>query len=73
MIKRITKAEMIERLGGRKPKPRSARFAASDVKRAVKAAQKANLPIASVRIEPDGSIVIVQGAPQPFSTPNPWD
>jgi hypothetical protein len=48
-----------------------------DVARAVKAAQKANLPIAAVRIEPDGAIVIIHGAPQPPAPPAPainvWD
>jgi hypothetical protein len=42
------------------------------VKRALKAAQEANLPISSVRIEPDGTI-IVQGPPQPPSVANEWD
>jgi hypothetical protein len=59
----------------RKEGSRAARFTQADVKRALKAAQEAKLPIASVRIEPDGSIVIVQGSP-PAAMPsvaNEWD
>ena len=41
--------------------PRVARFTQADIKRAVKGAQKAKLAIASVRIEPDGAIVITSG------------
>jgi hypothetical protein len=32
-----------------------------------------NLQISSVRIEPDGTIIIVQGTPQPPSAANEWD
>jgi hypothetical protein len=41
----------------------------------LKAAREANLSIASLRIEPDGTIVIIQGAPQPGASPvtNEWD
>ncbi len=54
---------------------RTTRFTQADVKRVLKAAREANLSIASVRIEPDGTIVIIQGAPQPGASPvtNEWD
>jgi len=54
---------------------RPARFTEADVQRAIKAAQKAKLPLAAVRIQPDGTILIVPGQPesmQPSAT-NPWD
>ena len=50
------------------------RFTQADVARAIRAAKKENLPIAAVRIEPDGTIVILPAeseAVQP--SPNPWD
>jgi len=43
---------------------RAAKVTQADITRAVKAAQKAKLPIAGVRIEPDGSILIIHGEPQ---------
>src|SRR5262245_13733788 len=49
---------------------RIAKFRQADVTRAVKAAKKAKLTIAGVRIEPDGTIVIIHGAPQPVSPPH---
>jgi len=55
---------------------RAAKFTQADVTRAVKAAQKAKLTIAVVRIEPDGAIVIIQGATQPVApsaSVNEWD
>ncbi len=54
---------------------RAARFTEADVQRAVKGAQKAKLPISAVRIQPDGTILIVSGPPEsvPPSAPNPWD
>jgi hypothetical protein len=51
-------------------------FTAPDLTRAIKAALRAGLPIASVRIEPDGAIIILPGKPEdvaPSPTPNPWD
>lgn len=51
-------------------------FRQADIARAIKAMQKAKLPIASMRIEPDGSIVIIQGAPQivaPAAANTAWD
>jgi hypothetical protein len=57
---------------GRRP----ARFTEADVQRTIKAAQKAGLPIASIRIEADGSILVVSGSPPPvpsFPVRNPWD
>ena len=54
---------------------RPARFTEADVSRAIKAAQKAKLPIACIRITPDGEILVIPGNPQPvpISAPNPWD
>ncbi len=54
---------------------RGARFRQADLVRALKGAQKAELSIAYVRIEPDGTILIVPGAPEQMShsVPNPWD
>ena len=54
---------------------RPPRFTEADVSRAIKAAQKAKLPIACVRIAPDGTILVIPGNPEPvpISTPNPWD
>lgn len=51
------------------------RFTQADVARAIRAAKKENLEIAAVRIEPDGTILIVPGAPPAVrsSEPNPWD
>jgi hypothetical protein len=51
-------------------------FTAPDLTRAIKAALRAGLPIASVRIEPDGAILIVPGKPADVPTSpggNPWD
>ena len=52
-----------------------ARFREKDVVRVIKAARKANMPLAGVRIEPDGSILVIPGTPEavPTSAPNPWD
>lgn len=57
------------------PGRRPSRFTEADVQRAVKGAQKAKLPIAAVRIMPDGTILIVSGPPESVqpSAPNPWD
>ena len=62
------------------PQPRNsrARFTQPDLKHALKAAQDARVPIGSVRIEPDGSIIIVPDTPHPVSPPannnkNDWD
>ena len=51
-------------------------FTAPDLTRAIKAALRAGLSIASVRIEPDGAILIVPGKPAdvvPSPGGNPWD
>lgn len=55
---------------------RAARFKQVDVSRALKAAQKSKMPIACVRIDPDGSISLVPGSPPvvpPSPHQNPWD
>ena len=51
-------------------------FTAPDLTRAIKAALRAGLPIASVRIEPSGAIIILPGKPEdvaPSPPLNPWD
>lgn len=52
-----------------------ARFREKDVVRIIKAARKANMAVAAVRIEPDGSILVIPGAPEtiPYSGANPFD
>ena len=55
---------------------RAVRFTQADVARAVKAALKAKLPIGSIRIEPDGSILIVTAQPEdvaPSEAENEWE
>jgi hypothetical protein len=55
---------------------RGVKFRQAEVARALKAAQKAKVPIACVKIEPDGSILLIPGQPPtvPSSpSPNPWD
>jgi hypothetical protein len=42
---------------------RSVRFTKRDLVRAVEAMKSAGLPIASVRIEPDGTILVIPGVP----------
>lgn len=57
-------------------KPRGpARFREKDVARAIRGAQKAKIPIAAVRIEPDGNILVIFGTPEPVavSDRNEWD
>jgi hypothetical protein len=43
--------------------------------RAFKAAAAAKMQLAGVRIEPDGSILLIPGTPEtvPSSDANPWD
>jgi hypothetical protein len=56
--------------------PRKAsKFTKSEIARAVKAAAAAGLDIASVRVEPDGTIVIIHGAPaiKVVGEVNEWD
>lgn len=54
---------------------RASKFRQADVARALKGAQKAKLQIAAVRIEPDGTIIVIPGTPEPVpsSERNPWD
>lgn len=58
----------------RRPR-RPGRFTQADLIKVLKAAQRAGTPIASVRIEPDGAILVVPGDPNRVtsSQPNPWD
>lgn len=74
--------EQVEQPAGRSEPPRRrsrergpARFTEGDVVRAIKAARKAGIEIAAVRIEPDGTILIIPGTPQPvgWNEPNDWD
>jgi hypothetical protein len=52
---------------------RPVRFTKRDLVRAVEAIKATGLQIASVRIEPDGTILVVPGAPPPVPSANPWD
>ncbi|KAB2941621.1 MAG: hypothetical protein K8F92_11060 [Hyphomicrobium sp.] len=51
------------------------RFTQSDLARAIRAAKQEKLDIAAIRIEPDGTILIVPGTPQSVAhlEPNEWD
>lgn len=51
------------------------RFTEADVSRAIRAVKREQIPIACVRIEPDGTILIVPGPPQDVqpSEVNEWD
>jgi hypothetical protein len=53
--------------------PHRQRFTARDLKRAIKAALAAGLAIGSVRIEPDGAIVLLTGDVPSSAGPNDWD
>lgn len=54
-----------------------ARFREKDVARAIRGARKANIPIAAVKILPDGSILVIPGTPERVAPsenePNEWD
>ena len=58
-------------------RPRASRFKQIDVARAIRAAQKAKLPIGVVRITRDGDILVIPGQPEPVPssppTVNEWD
>ena len=47
---------------------RRAAFRQADLTRALKAAKNAGVEIASIRVEPDGTIHIVAGGPEPAAT-----
>lgn len=52
------------------------RFTQADLVRAMRAAKIAGIPIALIRIEPDGAIHIVPGNPQSVAASDPskeWD
>jgi hypothetical protein len=51
------------------------RFTQADVTRVIRAAQAAKLDIAVIKIEPDGTILVIPGTPSPvqLSGQNPWD
>jgi hypothetical protein len=68
-------AALLSAPSSQKKTRRAARFKQTDVARAIKGAQKAKLQIAAVRIEPDGTILVIPGTPEavPSSAPNPWD
>jgi hypothetical protein len=60
----------------RSPQPSKKRrtsFTKRDLMRAVEALQAAGLQVASIRIEPNGAILLIPGEPVPNSEPNPWD
>jgi hypothetical protein len=52
---------------------RVARATKREVQRAVEAVRAAGLQLAAVRIEADGTIVVVPGAPANVESRNPWD
>ncbi|HIE69493.1 MAG TPA: hypothetical protein EYP98_04655 [Planctomycetes bacterium] len=54
---------------------RARRFAQADLARAIRAAKQEQIEIAEIRIEPDGTILIVPGIPNSMASsgPNPWD
>jgi hypothetical protein len=52
---------------------RAARPSKRDIQRAVEAVRAAGLQIASVRIEPDGAILVIPGKPAPVQPKNPFD
>jgi hypothetical protein len=58
-----------------RPQRRRSALRQGDVKRAMKAAQDAGVPISKVSISPDGTITLVPGAPTPAAPEdnNPWD
>jgi hypothetical protein len=47
----------------------------AEIARAVKALQKAGLPVAAVKFTPDGTVIVIPGTPEavPSSERNPWD
>lgn len=49
---------------------RAARFSQADLTRAVKAAEKAGMCVARIRIAPDGSIEVIAGQPEPADNTN---
>lgn len=52
-----------------------AKFTAADVKRAFLGAIKAKIPVAAVKIQPDGCILVIPGTPEAVSVSerNPFD
>lgn len=55
---------------------RAGKFRLVDVARALKAAQKSKVPIACIKIVPDGTILLITGHPETVSSSaptNPWD
>ena len=57
---------------GKRPRRRSG---VTQLTRTVKALQKAGAPFAAVKMESDGTIIVIPGTPEavPSSAPNPWD
>lgn len=64
----ITSAAAVPRRG-------PSRFTQAEVTRVIKATQAAKLEIAAIRIEPDGTILVIPGTPSSVSPceVNPWD
>jgi|SRR5262245_16088185 len=54
---------------------RPARFRQAELERTVKALRKTGLEIAAVKVEPDGTLIVIPGVPSsvPTSPANPWD
>jgi hypothetical protein len=48
----------------RRPDNRAARVKQRDLARALKLAQRANMPIHSMRLEPDGVVILIFGKPK---------
>lgn len=49
------------------------RFKKDDIARAVAGASKAGMRVGCVRIDPNGSIIIMSESAAPANEPNPWD
>jgi hypothetical protein len=58
-----------------KPTRRRAPSTQATIARAVKAVRKAGLPVAAIKVAPDGTVIVIPGTPEavPSSAPNPWD
>jgi hypothetical protein len=73
--KRIRKLMGGHLMSGRREVRGPSRFTQADVARAIKGAKKASVSIGTIRIEPDGTILIIPAelVDVQASQPNPWD